>query len=110
MDGGHAERFSRRTVKAAGNRRKHRATFEVAATVLADEEGDVYRIDEPDDENSVGEDRFQTWGSLPTDRSVVLLICWTDRSTEETRVTRIISARLAGPRERRTYAEKIREP
>jgi uncharacterized protein len=101
------EEFEWDPKKAASNSLKHRVSFEVAAAVLADEEGDVYHFDDPDDTASLGEDRYRTLGSLPADRRIVLLICWTDRSTDEAKVTRIISARLAGPHERKTYAKKI---
>jgi uncharacterized DUF497 family protein len=104
------DEFEWDSVKAAGNRRKHGVTFEDAAAVLRDEQGDVYHVDKPDDAGSTGEDRYLTWGSHPDNRSLVLLVCWTDRSTDETRITRIISARRARPHERKTYAEEIHEP
>jgi uncharacterized DUF497 family protein len=93
--------------KAAINRRKHHVTFDDAAAVLGDDQGDRYHLEEPDDEHAMGEDRYITFGSHPGDRAVVLRICWTDRSTAEGQVTRIISARNATTRERGRYAQEI---
>jgi hypothetical protein len=45
--------------------------------------------------------------SHPDDRNNVLIISWTDRSTEDARVTRIISARAAKPAERKRYVQEI---
>jgi uncharacterized DUF497 family protein len=101
------DRFEWDPKKAEINRTKHRVMFEEAATVLGDDQGDIYHIDVPDDEHSIGEDRYITTGPLPTDRTIVLRICWTDRSTAETQVTRIVSARHATPSERRRYAQEI---
>ena len=82
--------------KAAANWRKHRVTFDEAEVVLGDEEGDVYHVEEPDEEHGEGEDRYITTGSLPT-----------DRSTTRRRITRIISARRATNEERRRYGQDI---
>ena len=92
--------------KAALNRKKHGIGFELAALVLADPDGDQYHIEDTDDEHSIGEDRFVTFGSNPADRSIVLRISWTDRSKGKTRITRIISARLATKRERKWYGDE----
>ncbi len=93
--------------KAAANWKKHGVRFEEAAVVLADDEGDAYHVDEPDDEHSVGEDRRITFGSRPDDRGIVLRISWTDRSTTKRKVTRIISARPATKFERKIYGQEI---
>ena len=66
--------------------------------MLADEAGDVFHVEEYDHEHSTGEDRYVTTASHPDDRGIVLVIAWTDRSTEHVQVTRIISARVATPR------------
>jgi uncharacterized protein len=77
--------------KAAKNQKKHHVTFDDAARVLADEE-----------------DRYITTASHPDDRKIVMRISWTDRSSHEKQITRIISARLASLRERKSYAQEIR--
>jgi uncharacterized DUF497 family protein len=55
----------------------------------------------------MAEDRHITTASHPSDRSIILLVCWTDRYRADQRVTRIISARHATGRERRRYAQEI---
>jgi len=93
--------------KAAANWKKHSVRFDEAAVVLADDEGDAYHVDEPDEEHSVVEDRRVTFGSRPDDRRVLLRITWTDRSGTDEQVTRIISARRATNQERKRYAQEI---
>src|SRR5438132_6866963 len=93
--------------KARKNAEKHRVSFDDAAFVLADEDGDVFHVEEYDQEHSSGEDRYLTTASHPDDRGIVLVIAWTDRSTERAKVTRIISARAATPAERKRYAKEI---
>jgi uncharacterized DUF497 family protein len=93
--------------KAESNMRKHDISFEEAAAVLSDEDGDSYHLDLDDPVHAEGEDRFITYGSIPEDRSVILIISWTDRSTDDEKVTRIISARKATKRERRYYADEL---
>jgi uncharacterized protein len=93
--------------KADRNLLKHGVSFDDAARILADDEGDLYHIDEYDEGHSVGEDRYVTTASHPDDRSIILRIAWTDRSNEDERITRIISARPATARERRDYAKEI---
>jgi Ribonuclease toxin, BrnT, of type II toxin-antitoxin system len=51
--------------KAAKNLRKHRVSFDDAALVLADEEGDAFHVEEYDDEHSSAEDRYVTTASHP---------------------------------------------
>jgi uncharacterized protein len=93
--------------KAKKNLKKHMVSFEDAAYVLADEEGDVYQIDEFDDDHSDEEDRYVTTASYPDDRSIVLRISWTDASTKRHKITRIISCRPATAAERARYAKEI---
>ncbi len=81
--------------KAKGNHRKHKVTFDEAATVF----GDYLARTFPDPDHSVDEDRFVTIGT--SDRGRVLIVSHTDR---ENRI-RIISARKATPRERNVYEE-----
>lgn len=101
------ENFEWDAAKAARNLDKHRVSFDDAARVLADDEGDCYHVEELDQEHSGDEDRYVTTASLPDDRSIVMRIVWTDRSTDEQRLTRIVSARLATSRERKNYGNEI---
>jgi uncharacterized DUF497 family protein len=95
--------------KAKANARKHDGvTFDDAAAVLGDDQADVYHVEAYDDEHSTDEDRQVTLGSHPEDRRIVLRVSWTDRSAGKERITRIISARLATPTERKRYAKEIR--
>ena len=93
--------------KAEKNLKKHRVSFDDAALVLADEDADIFHVEEYDREYSTAEDRYITTASHPDDRSIVLVIAWTDRSTEDAKITRIISARVATPAERRRYVKEI---
>jgi uncharacterized DUF497 family protein len=93
--------------KAQRNLRKHGVSFDDAALVLADEDGDRFHVEEFDEQHRAGEDRYVTTASHPDDRSIVLLVAWTDRSTDQAKVTRIISARAATPAERRRYGKEI---
>jgi uncharacterized DUF497 family protein len=93
--------------KAAKNLKKHGVSFDDAALVLADEDGDEFHVEEYDDEHGEDEDRYITTASHPDDRNIVLVISWTDRSTDEVQVTRIISARAAKRAERRRYVKEI---
>ncbi len=93
--------------KAKRNLKKHRVSFEDAARVLTDDEGDIYHIEEFDVEHSGDEERYITTSSHPDDRRIVLRVAWTDRSSDTDRITRIISARAASKREREAYAKEI---
>jgi uncharacterized DUF497 family protein len=93
--------------KAQKNLKKHGISFDDAALVLADQEGETFHVEEYDGEHSSVEDRYVTTASHPDDRGIVLIISWTDRSTEDAKVTRIISARAAKPIERRRYVKEI---
>src|SRR5437879_4457328 len=93
--------------KARANLKKHGVSFDDAALVLADEEASSFHVEEYDDQHSTGEDRYVTTGSDPDDRRIVLIVSWTDRSTEDARVTRVISARVATRGERNRYVKEI---
>jgi len=93
--------------KAQRNLKKHGVSFDDAALVLADEDGDTFHVEEYDDRHSTGADRCVTTASHPDDRRIVLVIAWTDRSTEHAKITRIISARAASPAERKRYVKEI---
>ena len=79
--------------KAAGNQRKHGVSFEEASTVF----GDPLALTIPDTAHSVGEQRFVTVGRSAQQRMVVVVHADRDGTL------RIISARLATPRERRDH-------
>jgi hypothetical protein len=81
--------------KAAQNLRKHRVTFEEAATVFQDD----LSFTVPDPDHSMEEERFITVGLSSQNR--LLMIAHMDRDD----CIRIISARELTPRERRQYEE-----
>ncbi len=82
--------------KARQNRRKHRVSFQEAATVF----GDPLAITYPDPDHSVSEQRFITVGMSGAGR--VLMLAHLDRNEN----IRIISARKTTRRERKHYEEK----
>jgi len=81
--------------KAAANRLKHRVSFEEAASVFMDPQAVLY--DDPD--HSLDEERFLIVGYSTQER--VLVVTHTYRGER----IRIISARTATPRERRSHEE-----
>jgi uncharacterized protein len=93
--------------KSQKNLKKHGVSFDDAALVLADDEGDRFHVEEYDSKHSNGEDRYVTTASHPRDRTIVLIIAWTERSTDKDQVTRIISARAANSAERKRYGKEI---
>jgi uncharacterized protein len=82
--------------KAASNLRKHKVGFPEAATAFAD----PLSLTIPDPDHSVGEERFVLIGQSERRRLVVVA------HVERGDLIRIISARLATRRERRTYEEE----
>jgi uncharacterized DUF497 family protein len=82
--------------KARQNRRKHRVSFQEAATVF----GDPLAVTYPDPDHSISEQRFITVGMSRA--GWVLLVAHADRYEN----IRIISARKTTPRERKHYEEK----
>jgi uncharacterized DUF497 family protein len=80
--------------KARRNMEKHGVSFEEAATAF----GDPLSFTRFDPDHSEVEDRFLLLGATQAGRLVV--VSHTDRGES----IRIISARLASRRERRTYA------
>ena len=84
--------------KAAANAAKHGVTFEEARTVFHDEH--ALLIDDPD--HSKSEARFILLGRSLHDRVLVVVHCLRQGG----KVIRLISARLAGKQERKTYEEK----
>ena len=82
--------------KATSNSRKHGVSFAEAATVFAD----PFSLTIRDPAHSQEEDRFATLGT--SHRGKLLVVVHTERGDN----IRIISARPASRRERRTYEEK----
>ena len=85
--------------KAKRNRRKHRVSFEEAASVF----GDPLAITYPDPDHSLWEQRFITVGMSSSRR--VLLVAHAERRDN----IRIISARKTTQREREYYEENDQE-
>ena len=84
--------------KAASNLRKHKVSFESAATVFQDR----LMLSIPDEEHSEFEERWITMGRARDGR--LLVVSHTDTETGDGRISaRLISARPATPRERRRY-------
>jgi len=81
--------------KAAANLRKHGVSFEEAATIF----GDELSLTIPDPVHSTEEERWVTVGRSRHDRTVVVV------HTERREAIRIISARAATARERKSYEE-----
>lgn len=82
--------------KASANYRKHRVSFQEAATVF----GDPLALTYSDPDHSASERRFITVGMSRANR--VLIVAHADRGE----TIRIISARKTTPRERKQYEEK----
>ena len=87
--------FDNDAVKAAVNLKKHKVSFEEAASVFGDPL--AYTFADPD--HSLGEERWLVFGLSHVAR--VLAIVFTHRRGKY----RIISARLATRHERKTYEE-----
>ena len=84
--------------KAIGNKRKHRVTFEEAATAFWDEQGLII----PDPDHSETEERLILIGFSANSRLLVIVHCLRRRGI----VIRIISARRATRSESRQYATR----
>ena len=89
-------RFSWDPAKAAANLRKHGVSFIEASTAFTD----PLSITIPDPDHSVGEERFVLVGR--SGRGRLLIVSHAERSD----LIRLISARLATRRERKTYEEE----
>lgn len=89
------QRFEWDASKAASNLRKHRISFEEAASVFNDPL--AYTFNDPD--HSVGESRFLTFGYSRRQR--LLAVVHSERDT----TIRIISARRATRHERDIYEQ-----
>ena len=82
--------------KARQNRRKHRVSFQEAATVF----GDPLALTYPDPDHSITEQRFITLGM--SSASQLLIVAHMDRGEN----IRIINARKTTQRERKQYEEE----
>ena len=89
------QRFEWDEAKAAANLRKHKVSFEEAATVFGDSL--AYTFEDPD--HSVGEVRLLTFGVSHSGRLLAVI------HAERGRAVRIISARRATRHERGTYEQ-----
>ena len=87
--------FEADPVKATQNFKKHKVSFEEAASVFGDPM--AYTFADPD--HSVGEERWLTFGVSRMER--VLAVIYTERRGK----VRLISARVATKHERRIYEE-----
>ena len=81
--------------KARSNLRKHKVSFEEAATAVSD----PLSITGVDPDHSMNEERYVTFGTSVRGRLLVVA------HTEEHETIRIISARLASKREQKLYEE-----
>ena len=81
--------------KARSNLRKHKVSFEEAATAMSD----PMATTGADPDHSFGEFRYITFGI--SERGRLLVVAHTEQSDS----MRIISARLAGKGERKIYEE-----
>ena len=88
-------RFEWDARKAANNRARHKVSFDEAVTAFGDPLGRI--TDDP--RHSENEQRFVLLGQSRRRRLLVVMF------TERGEVTRLISARKATRRERRTYEE-----
>jgi uncharacterized DUF497 family protein len=84
--------------KEAANKRKHKISFEEAATAFSDEVGRLI----PDPDHSDDEDRFILLGMSWSLRILVVCHCYRESSS----IIRIISARKATKSERAIYGAK----
>jgi len=85
--------------KAAANQRKHGVTFEEAASAFLDPDG----LDGGDLAHSAAEARRLRLAQSAAGR--VLVIAYTIRRQGDEEITRIISARRASRKERKSYAQ-----
>jgi len=91
-------RFEWNEAKNRINQREHGISFEEAQSVFFDDDA----LEFPDPDRSSDEDRFLLLGR--SYRLRILVICQCFRVSES--VIRIISARKATPKERRTYGQR----
>jgi uncharacterized DUF497 family protein len=93
-------RFEWDPLKAEANWRKHKVTFEQAREAFKDPHG----LDDVDNKGDYGEERFNLTGMAANRLLLVTYVQRCDASTGDD-VIRIISARVAEPREAKRYHE-----
>ena len=87
--------FEADPVKAAQNFKKHKVSFEEAASTF----GDAMELTFPDPDHSVGEARWLSFGMSSKGR--ILAVIYTERRGK----IRLVSARVATKHEREFYEE-----
>ena len=98
MAGSFEFHFEWDAAKAAGNRRKHGVSFDLAATVFRD----PLMISIPDEEHSKTEERWITMGQAENSKLLLVVHTYLEISANAANV-RIISARPATKQEQRQY-------
>lgn len=88
-------RFAWDEKKASSNRARHGVSFDEATTVFGDPLSNTY----PDPEHSLDEERFIIIGESEQGRIIVVA------HTDDGETVRLISAREATSRERKSYEE-----
>lgn len=86
--------FEWHQAKAQRNLEKHGVSFEEAATLFED----PLQVHYPDDAHSIGEQRYICVGT--SDHGRLLMLAYTERTPD---TIRIITARIAEPRQQRAY-------
>jgi uncharacterized DUF497 family protein len=94
--------FTWDAVKAKGNLKKHKVSFEVAKQVFYDPFVLIVEDCDVDDET-----RYLAIGH--TDSGPLVVAVFVDRSDEDREIIRIISAREAEQYEQRAYADQFEE-
>lgn len=87
--------FEADPIKAAKNFKKHKVSFEEAASIF----GDSMELTFPDPDHSIGEVRWLSFGMSGKGR--VLAVIYTERRGK----IRLVSARIATKHERKIYEE-----
>lgn len=94
-------KFSWDPVKDRLNRRKHRVSFEEACYIFAD----PFMLTIFDEDHSDDEERWVSMGMIPESNVLVVVHTHTVRNNDE--YVRIISARRATAKERKTYESRL---
>ncbi len=99
---GSSDAFEWDAAKAAGNRRKHGVSFDLAAAVFRD----PLMISISDEEHSETEERWITLGQAENSKLLLVVHTYLEISTNAANV-RIISARPATKHEQRQYEAEL---
>jgi uncharacterized DUF497 family protein len=87
--------------KARSNWKKHRVSFDEAATVVFDSEALLI----PDLHHSAVEERFVLIGNSESKRILTVVFTYRSSKSHEKEIYRIISGRPASKNDRKAYAE-----